>query len=187
MRIDRTAPVIPVVDSADRFSRWATRQDVHDNQLVHRSVNALVFDAQDRLLLQLRHRDKSTQPSHWDLSCSGHVERIDHRSPFEGRAASDLSIRRELLEELGVVTEPIHVHAVPPIPDIAYEYMQLYVLRYDGPFQLQSDEVEAVRWSTLDSILKWSPITRQLKWFATQKVLLNTALSILKQTERTKT
>ena len=43
---------IPVVDAEDRFVRWACREEVHDNQLIHRSVNALVFDGKDRLLMQ---------------------------------------------------------------------------------------------------------------------------------------
>ena len=160
---DEQQPDIPVVDSKDRFIRWASREEVHEKRLIHRSVNALVFDVKDRLLLQLQHPDKATQPGCWDLSCSGHVERIDHGDQESGLLASGISVVRELDEELGLSEEPHYVCPVPPIDEVAYEFMQLYVLRSVGPFTLQANEVASVRWAYLEDILSLKPLTRQLR------------------------
>lgn len=168
---------IPVVNHHDRFLRWATRGEVHTKKLIHRSINVLVFSSDRKLLLQLRHRDKSTQPACWDLSCSGHVERCDHDAVDEGRLASDRAVTRELEEELGISAQPVFLMDLPPITNVTYEYMRLYVLQNNGPFQLQEDEVEAVQWVNIKDLRQISPCTRQLQWLCSHPILQHIALS----------
>ena len=71
-------PRVAIVDGANRFLRWADREAVHQFQAPHRSIGVVLFDRQDRLLVQLRHPDKLTHAGHWDISCAGHVEETDY-------------------------------------------------------------------------------------------------------------
>ena len=155
------------VDKNDNFIRWVSRKEVHEKLLIHRSVHAFVVHPDGRFLIQLRHREKQTYPHYWDVSCSGHVDRIDHPEddPKKSREACDLAIKRELEEELGVISTAVYICDISPIPNVTYEYARLYVATWDGEFILQETEVEKVKWVSFDDIHTYAPLTRSLKWF----------------------
>ena len=163
------------VDKDDNFIRWVSRKEVHEKRLIHRSVHAFVFHPDGRFLVQLRHRDKQTYPHYWDVSCSGHVDRIDHRDddPNRAREACDLAITRELEEELGVTSPARYTCDIPPIPNVTYEYARLYVATWDGDFILQETEVEQVAWVSFDDVHTYTPLTGTLRWFVDNRHLWN--------------
>ena len=154
------------VTADDEFVRWVSRKEVHDKKLIHRSVHAFVRHPDGRILVQLRHRDKQTYPHHWDISCSGHVDRIDHPNddPSQAQAACDLAIERELLEELGVDAPAKLLCEIPPIAGVNYEYSRLYIAEWSKEFILQETEVEEVQWIRLEDISSLQPITKSLRW-----------------------
>ena len=156
------------VDDKDRFIRWVLRSEVHEKRLIHRSVHAFVRNSKGQILIQLRHREKDTYPLHWDVSCSGHVEKVDHpeQDPDRAREASDSAIRRELEEELGVTSNAEYICDIPPIPDVNYEYARLYIAHWEDEFVLQETEVERVAWVNLDQLHSYQPRTDSLHWFA---------------------
>lgn len=161
------------VDQNDNFIRWVSREEVHKKRLVHRSVHAFVVHPDGRFLIQLRHRNKRTHPHHWDVSCSGHVDRVDHPQddPTNAREACDLAIARELEEELGVTSRAFYSCDIPPIPNVNYEYARLYVAAWDGDFLLQEAEVEQVAWVSIDDVRTYRPRTRSLDWLLDHKEL----------------
>ncbi len=138
---------IAVVDAHNRFLRWEARRAIHEQRLVHRSIHVLVFDSQQRLLIQRRHRDKQTYPSHWDVSCAGHVEESDYLDgpDHELDTVYHETARRELAEELGVDAELTRLGCFGPVAGLHYEQIQLFRASSDGPFVLQSEEVEEIR------------------------------------------
>lgn len=138
---------IAVVDSANRFVRWASRAEVHREHLVHRSVHVAVFTTAGELVLQRRHPSKQTHADCWDISCSGHVERQDYPSGPDqdvDRVFAEVA-ERELMEELGVAAELSFLSAFGPLPGVHYEYFHLFGAVSDGPFTLQPEEVSEVR------------------------------------------
>jgi isopentenyl-diphosphate Delta-isomerase len=163
---------IAVVDDANRFVRWEDRRVIHEQQLVHRSVHILVFDAAGRLLIQRRHSGKQTYPRHWDVSCAGHVEETDYTAgPDDDLDAVYAAVAaRELLEELGVAPALALLDRLGPEPGVHYEQIHLFRATSDGPFALQPDEVEEYRLVTrpeLESLLAGSePMTHTLRWLA---------------------
>ena len=82
-----------VVDSLDRVIGTATRREIHQKGLLHRSVHILVFNSKGELYLQKRSLNKDENPGYWDTSAAGHVN-----------AGEDYmtSAHRELEEELGI-------------------------------------------------------------------------------------
>lgn len=162
---------IAVVDDRNAFVRWEARHTIHVEQLVHRSIQVLLFDTQGRLVIQRRHREKQTHASHWDLSCAGHVEESDYPSgPDEDldRVYAQVAAR-ELLEELGVEPAVVELGHFPPEPGVHYEQIRLFRATSDGPFTLQPEEVEELRHVThaeLEALAGAEPVTPSLLWFA---------------------
>jgi 16S rRNA (adenine1518-N6/adenine1519-N6)-dimethyltransferase len=83
----------PVVDESDRICGYASRAEVHGNNLLHRAVHILIFNGVGDIYLQQRSRWKDRHPLRWDSSAAGHVT---------GEENYDETARRELKEELGV-------------------------------------------------------------------------------------
>ena len=83
----------PVVDENDRISGYASRAEVHGNNLRHRAVHILIFNQVGDVYLQQRSRWKDRHPLKWDSSAAGHVT---------GGESYDETARRELTEELGI-------------------------------------------------------------------------------------
>ena len=83
----------PVVDENDEVQGYATRSEVHGNNLRHRAVHILIFNQLGDVYLQQRSRWKDRHPLKWDSSAAGHVNAGENY---------DETARRELKEELGV-------------------------------------------------------------------------------------
>lgn len=142
-------PRVAEVDQHNRFVRWCTREEIHAAHLPHRSIHVLVFDSAGRLVVQQRHRDKLTWPLAWDISCSGHVEEVDHPAGHGPDEALDEVYHavalRELAEELGIhAAQLTRLGRFAPVPGVHYEHYELFETVHDGPYTLQPDELEAV-------------------------------------------
>ena len=85
--------IFDVIDSQDQIIGKATRQQVHNYELMHRSFYILVLDFSENLFLQKRAMNKDESPGLCDSSAAGHVE--------SGEGYLNCAIR-ELKEELGL-------------------------------------------------------------------------------------
>jgi isopentenyldiphosphate isomerase len=163
---------IAFVDENNRFIEWVTRKEIHDKRLVHRSIHVALFTKDQRLWLQLRHRDKATFAHHWDISCSGHVDESDYFKEGPDARLDEVHERvanRELQEELGVQTTLSFIGTYKPIANVHYEHIYFYIGNHDGPFLLQFDEVEevkAVSYDELFAMREHAKITPTLLHFA---------------------
>ena len=83
----------PLVDNNDRICGYASRAEVHGNNLRHRAIHILIFNRAGDIYLQQRSRWKDRHPLKWDCSAAGHVTAGEDY---------DETARRELKEELGV-------------------------------------------------------------------------------------
>lgn len=157
--------LIPHVTAEGEWIEWVTRSEIHARRLIHRSIHVLVFHPDGRLLVQLRHRDKQTFARYWDVSCSGHVEFCDHPDGEGGAAtqAFSSSATREISEELGISPPLQFIRFCPPIEGVNYEFAALYRATSEGPFTLQAEEVEEVRWVNAEEV-KLLKITPNLQW-----------------------
>ncbi|HEY0370339.1 MAG TPA: 16S rRNA (adenine(1518)-N(6)/adenine(1519)-N(6))-dimethyltransferase RsmA [Chthoniobacterales bacterium] len=122
-----------VVDENDHVIGSAPRGEVHANNLLHRAVHLLLFNAKGELFLQKRSRWKDRHPGAWDSSAAGHVD--------AGEDYDDAA-ERELREELGVSTELERVAKLPASERTGMEFIWIYRGQHDGPFQLARSEIE---------------------------------------------
>lgn len=137
--------IIEVVDREGRVVGAAPRDCVHgDNRLLHRVVHVLVFDADDRLLLQKRSQNKTIAPGRWDTSVGGHVDCGE---------AIQAAMLREMEEELGIRPDaPCYAYRYRHTNDVESELVFTYICRYAGPVRFNPGEIDAVKFWTMEEI-----------------------------------
>ena len=104
----------PVVDNDDRISSYASRAEVHGNNLLHRAVHILIFNQAGDVYLQYRSRWKDRHPLKWDSSAAGHVNAGEDY---------DETARRELKEELGVEVPLERIFKLPASSRTGHEFI----------------------------------------------------------------
>jgi len=131
--------LLDVVDENDQIIAVKTRGEIHARGLMHRAVHILVFNGRGELFLQLRSMQKDEQPGKWDTSAAGHVD-----SGEDYRACA----LREIHEELGIaVVEPLEeLFKLPASARTGYEHCMVYRCDFDGPLELDPDEIDDGRW-----------------------------------------
>jgi 16S rRNA (adenine1518-N6/adenine1519-N6)-dimethyltransferase len=137
-----------VVDEEDRVLRSEFRDVIHVNNLRHRAVHMLLFNADGDLYLQKRSIWKDRNPGLWDSSAAGHV---DSGEDYPTAA------RRELQEELGIEAPPLLPLArLTPTESNGWEFIQAYHARHEGPFQPATMEVETGAFFSVSKIRHWA-------------------------------
>ena len=124
-----------MVDQNDRGVGVKTRGEIHAQNLMHRSVHILVFNGNTELFIQKRSMSKDDDPGLWDSSAAGHVD------SSEGYYHCAI---RELGEELGAVVNASleELFRLPASPITDMEHCIVYRCIYNGPFELQADEID---------------------------------------------
>ncbi len=131
--------LLDVVDAEDRVVDVRTRGEIHALGLMHRAIHVLLFNAAGEVFLQKRSLSKDENPGLWDTSAAGHVD--------SGEDYLDCA-RREIREELGIEVsgELEFLFKLPPLADAGNEHSKVYRYRFDGPLNLQPDEIDDGTW-----------------------------------------
>ncbi|MDA8405060.1 MAG: NUDIX domain-containing protein [Desulfobacteraceae bacterium] len=137
--------IIEVVDREGRVVGAAPRDCVHgDNQLLHRVVHVLVFDANNRLLLQKRSRNKKIAPGRWDTSVGGHVDCGE---------TIETAMMREMDEELGICPDaPCFAYHYIHTNNVESELVFTYICQFNGLIRFNPEEIDAVKFWTMAEI-----------------------------------
>ena len=109
-------------------------------------VHVCVFDRRGRLLIQQRAAEKFIFPNLWDVSVGGGVDAGE---------TSRQGAEREVREELGV---SLDLSGLRPSVTVNFDggFDDFYILTKDLSLEdltLQEEEVQAVRWASLEEIL----------------------------------
>ena len=139
MPVPVSQELLDVVDENDRIIGVKKRGEIHAEGLMHRAVHILVFNSGSELFIQKRAMSKDNNPGLWDSSAAGHVD--------SGEDYYSCAIR-ELEEELGLtVTAPLeYLFRLPASPVTDMEHCIVYRCMDDGPFVLESDEIDEGAW-----------------------------------------
>ncbi len=138
--------VFDLIDERDHVIGRVRRGDAHHNpDLIHRSVQVLVFDHLGRLLLQRRSQTKDLFPGYYCASASGHVATGDQYA----RAA-----RREAREELGVSLTLTPVGKTLVRSAYETEWTEVFVARSDGPFRFHPRETDGGEFFALAALME---------------------------------
>ena len=109
--------ILDWVDSNDNIVGQASRKEVHEKSLLHRSVHIFVFNRKGDLYLQKRTLRKDENPGLWDSSAAGHI------TSGETYLAS---AHRELKEELGIAGELEEFFRISASEETLWEHVHAY-------------------------------------------------------------
>ena len=147
--------IFDIVDHSDTVVGSASREEVHKSGYLHRSTHLLVFDSNNRVLLQKRSDEKDTFPGRWDSSVSGHVDSGE---------MYDQCVIREAFEEIGIslVEIPEKLFKIDACEETAQEFTWVYRTIHDGPFHINEREVSGVEWFALEEVDRMLEINREI-------------------------
>ena len=129
-----------------RTGRTAVRGEAMGSDEYHMVVAACIFDSRGRLLIQQRQPFKEGFPNLWDVTAAG--------SALQGET-SQQTMERELREELGL---SLDLEGIRPNLTMNFDrgFEDFYLLERNvdlTSLRLQQEEVQSVKWATLDEIL----------------------------------
>lgn len=105
----------------------------------------LVFNDSGELALQLRAARDEDYPLHWDFSAAGGIE--------AGEDTKTAALR-ELQEELGIQGSVNFIGEESYSQGDTLARLYIYQCKHNGPFQPNPEEVEEVRFFSLENIKK---------------------------------
>ena len=155
--------IFDVVNERDEVIGQKARSEVHRLGLRHRAIHLLVYNSKGELFLQKRSTKKDCFPNTWDSSASGHLDSGENY---------DACILREPKEELGLELKqpPERLFKINACMETGQEFVWIYRLYHEGPFQLDPEELSDGGWFSKKKIADW--IAKDPKDFAPAFVLI---------------
>lgn len=139
--------ILDIVNDKDEVVGQATYADVHKKGFRHRIVHVFIQNKNGELLLQLRSKNKSSYPEFWTFSIGGHV------SSGEDYKTAALREGKEELHLAFVKDDLIFYGKDSYIDDAGHAInYETYSLTQDGPFTINPEEVEEVKFVSLDTL-----------------------------------
>lgn len=144
--------LIQIVDENDRpIDARATVREARAKGLTHRLSRIMIENSDGDILLQKRANSAHSWPGLWDSSAGGHVDRgEDYKAAAKREMEEEIGVESDDLELLGKYYAQFSYNG-----NLLKRFNTLYRLKYDKtPEKIDSDEVELVRWFSLDDIKK---------------------------------
>jgi isopentenyldiphosphate isomerase len=135
-----TEEIVDIVNENDEVIGQELKSVCHEKDILHRISAVFVFNDKNQLLIQKRKKNGK-----YDHSAAGHV----HAGETYEEAA-----KRELSEELGVELNELE-EVNKKILDLSkniHHICRLFLVNYNGSFNLQESEVDDVKFMSLDEI-----------------------------------
>jgi len=151
-----------LVDSEDNQIGAASKLDTHrGNGRLHRAFSVLIFDSQERLLLQRRSEEKITFPSVWANSCCSHP--LDVKGEKEGLEGVKNAAIRKMYQELGIPVGTISKSSLIFMTKMEYlaradadwvehEIDHIMICRSDVEPKPNPNEISETRWVSRDEL-----------------------------------
>ena len=136
------------VDRDDRLLGALPRHELRERGLIGRGTFILLFNSAGELCVHQRTLSKALYPGFWDVAAGGMVGRDETYAE---------SAARELAEELGVsgVTLTAHERFYFEGPQ-NYLWCAVFSAVWDGPLQVQPEEVQQACFMPVDEALRLS-------------------------------
>ncbi|MRG46934.1 isopentenyl-diphosphate Delta-isomerase [Chitinophaga sp. SYP-B3965] len=141
-------PPVILVNEQDEPVGTMEKLEAHQKGLLHRAFSVFVVNPQGEMLLQQRALDKYHSGGLWTNTCCSH--------PLPGEDVLSAAHRR-LMEEMGFDCPLKEVFSFTYRAEFdngltEHEFDHVFFGEYDGPVVPDADEVEAVRYLSLDVI-----------------------------------
>jgi len=152
--VDPAEETVVVVNEDNVEIGAVRRREMRARRLIHRASYVLVFSRRGELFVHRRTETKDVYPGYWDIAAGGVV--------LAGESYEECA-RRELGEELGVRRAPLTRRFDHYFEDRHNRvWGRIFTCTWDGPFQLQPEEVCEGRFfdrSSLAQLVRAEPVT----------------------------
>lgn len=139
--------IFDIVNENDEVESQLPRSQAHAQHLRHRAVHLLIFNQAGEIFLQKRAAWKDVNPWLWDSGAAGHVAAGEDY---------ETSAHREIREELGVDCPLEKIGKLPPSEITGNEFIEVFIGRHEGPFNLQKIEIATGAFFKMSQIREWS-------------------------------
>ena len=132
----------------DQVIGKATRREIHQKQLIHRSIHILVFNYSKQIFLQKRSNTKDENPGIWDTSSAGHVDAGE---------TYDECAERELWEELRIKESLKPLAKIKACKETYQEHVQVYVCKTNASITINRNEISEGKycdWAALPYVIQ---------------------------------
>jgi isopentenyl-diphosphate delta-isomerase type 1 len=140
--------IYDVVDIDDRVVGQASRKEIHQKNLIHRSVHIFVFNQEGSLFLQKRSLNKDENPGYWDTSSAGHVDSGENYLT---------AANRELKEELGISEPLVPFMRIKACEESYWEHVTAYTCTTRQAIVINPEEISEGRFWSLNEISETLP------------------------------
>ena len=158
-----------VVDDNDQIIGQESKVNCHLNEgKLHRAFSVLLFDSNNKLLIQQRADEKITFPSIWANSCCSHpLYQNGEQDGIEGaKSAAIRKLTQELgikmgkirLEDLNFITK-MHYKSRADEKWIEHEVDYIFVVKMDVQIEPNSNEIQRIKYvdkEELDNLFEMS-------------------------------
>jgi len=134
-----------IVDEKDNKIGLASKEEIKEKGLIHRSVHLMLFNSNGELCVQKRAITKKIYPGKYEFSVNGTVDNEDY----------DLAIKRETQEELGIKDlkfEKLFKYYHADEQDKAFK--MVYRSKSDQKLVPDKREIDEIIWMSLDFLKK---------------------------------
>jgi isopentenyl-diphosphate Delta-isomerase len=139
---------VVLVNENDEQTGVMEKMEAHEKAVLHRAFSVFIFNADGLMLLQQRALSKYHSPGLWTNACCSH--------PFPGEETINAATRR-INEELGfstVIQKAFHFTYKAAFDNglTEHEFDHVFVGTYEGPMQLNDDEVKDITYKSMEEI-----------------------------------
>lgn len=138
---------VDIVDESGNVIGVATREQMRQQNLLHRSVFIVVRNDSDEILVHKRADWKDIWPSFWDIAVGGVVATGE---------AWEIAAARELNEEIGITGELQYLGEEIYVDDNVAELARVYTTYSSGPFTLSDEEIVELQWVPMADLRDWA-------------------------------
>jgi len=135
--------IYDVVDENDKLIGKATRQEVHDKKLIHRSVMFFIFDKKGRIFVTQRTKNKEFFKEYWSIVLGGHVN--------SGETYEEAAIR-ECKEETGIEGNSVFMGSFKQRIPEEKENVKVYAFYADKFPKLDTFEIKQGKFMAIKEI-----------------------------------
>ncbi len=148
------------VDENDKQLGKISKVESHNGAgQLHRAFSVLLFDSNNRLLLQKRASNKVTFPSVWANSCCSHPLYSEQEMELEDSLGVKRAAIRKLKQELGIDSEQVPLEQFHFVTKMMYsarmneewierEIDHILIIKADVEILINENEVSEIKWVT---------------------------------------
>lgn len=151
--VNKKLELLDIVDSNNNIIGQASRQEIHQKNLMHRAAHIFII-YENLVYLQLRSAQKDQFPNLWDVSAAGHVnsgEDYIQTAIREVKEELDLDINNNATNKL------IQIGKLPATELNGFEFIKIYCVKYNKipTINLAQDEIATGAWFQIEHIEHW--------------------------------